>query len=271
MPCTLSRKYHSQWSEGHFDATIRPHAERLFEEGRQLFRFDTFGSEAFWGDQLRLHEAVQAVVGVTGFFTAQGHLQSIGFQCALCHSTVNHALALGIGHRLDGFANRDLNVGAIIAAAPTLQPFIDLLQLVDPPMHAAKVRAVLTSWGTGQCDAELLLDGKAFRPDGQSAATMIPHAFGLAGNNNHTWTGAWGTGTYWNAFVGTLELHGTGTFCDPHLENAEQFPIGAAAGLGHEQTAPAQDQITRNLPALHFYQLALPAPTLFEIDPQPQA
>jgi hypothetical protein len=197
---------------------------------------------------------------VTGFFTAQGQLESIGFQCVLCHATVNDSLAPGIGQRLDGFANRDLNVGAIIAAAPTLQPFVDLLQIVDPTIDEAQVRVVLNSWGPGKFDAELILDGKAFRPDGQPAATMIPNAFGLAGHNNHTWTGAWGTVTYWNAFVGNLELHGLGTFFDPRLDNAEQFPIAAAAGFGHVQTAPDQDRITSKLPALHFYQLAIPAP-----------
>jgi hypothetical protein len=299
-----------------FDTTILRHAERLLRRGRQTFRFDTFGSEAFWGDQLRLHEAIQgapfggvgpgisprramalglkvdvealppaviralrtgqlnlddpavtltllelnAVVGLTGRFTAAGHLRSIGIQCALCHSTVNDALAPGIGQRLDGFANRDLDIGTIIAAAPTLQPFVDLLRIVDPTMDAEAVRAVLTSWGPGKFDAELLLDGKVFRPDGQSAATLIPNAFGLAGHNNHTWTGAWGTVTYWNAFVGILEMHGTGTFFDPRLDNADQFPIAAAAGFGHVQTAPDQDRITRTLPALHFYQLAIPAP-----------
>jgi hypothetical protein len=101
---------------------------------------------------------------------------------------------------------------------------------------------------------------------------MIPNAFGLAGHNNHTWTGAWGTVTYWNAFVGALELHGVGTFFDPRLDNADQFPIAAAAGFGRVQTAPAQDQITSKLPALHFYQLALPAPApRLGIDFDPEA
>lgn len=288
----------------------------MFRQGRQTFRFDTFGSETFWGGRLRLHEAIQgaqaggvgrgispkralglglkvdvdalprsliralkrdqldlddpavtltllelqAVVGLTGVFNAQGHLTSVGIQCALCHSTVNDSLAPGIGHRLDGFANRDLNIGAIIAAAPNLQPFVRLLKIVDPTIDAEAVRAVLTSWGPGKFDAELILDGKAFRPDGKSAATLIPNAFGLAGHNNHTWTGSWGTVTYWNAFVGTLEMHGSGTFFDPRLDNAAQYPIAAQAGLGHVQTEPTQDRITRKLPALHFYQLALPAP-----------
>src|SRR6185369_358372 len=125
---------------------------------------------------------LNAVIGVKGFFNDDGTLKSAGIQCALCHSTVDNALAPGIGHRLDGWANRDLNVGAIIALAPNLQPFADLLG-VDQPT----VRTVLRSWGPGRFDASLSVDGKAFRPDGQSAAVLIPPAFGLAGVNMHTW------------------------------------------------------------------------------------
>jgi len=194
-----------------------------------------------------------AVVGVTGFFDAQGHLQSLGIQCALCHSTVDDALAPGIGRRLDGWANRDLNVGAIVALAPNVQPFVDLLGVDD-----ATVRAVLNSWGPGKFDAELFLDGKAFRPDGTSAATLLPPAFGLAGVNLHTWTG-WGSVTHWNAFVANLEMHGQGTFFDPRLRDAEQFPIAASAGFDNVRHEP--DLITPKLAALHVYQLAIPAPT----------
>ncbi|TKB28927.1 MAG: hypothetical protein E5W81_34645, partial [Mesorhizobium sp.] len=72
---------------------------------------------------------------------------------------------------------------------------------------------------------ELNLDGKAFRPDGKTAATLNPPAFGLAGVNNHTWTGAWGTVSYWNAYVGNLEMHGKGVFYDPRLDDAEKYPV----------------------------------------------
>ena len=192
-----------------------------------------------------------AVVGVTGFF--QGNrLASFGIQCALCHSTVDDSVIPGVGRRLDGWANRDLNVGAIVAFAPDLSPFTTLL-VVD----AATVRAVLESWGPGKFDAELVLDGKAFRPDGGSAATLIPPAFGLAGVNLHTWTG-WGSVTHWNAFVANLEMHGSGTFFDPRLDDPVKFPIAAAAGFSNVRNVP--DLITRKLPALHFYQLALRAP-----------
>jgi mono/diheme cytochrome c family protein len=283
-------------------------AQQMFLEGQETFRFDTFGDESFWGDQLRLHEAIEgeafggvgpgvspatalavglkvdvdalprklveqlkrgevdlndpavtlallklnAVVGVTGFFNEDGSLASMGIQCALCHSTVDDSFAPGIGHRLDGWANRDLNVGAIVALAPNLQPFSDLLGVDEDT-----VRVVLNSWGPGKFDAELILDGKAFQPDGSSAATLIPPAFGLAGVNLHTWTG-WGSVPYWNAFVANLEMHGQGTFFDPRLNDAEKFPIAAANGFGN--ISNEVDLITPKLPALHFYQLSIPAP-----------
>jgi hypothetical protein len=277
-------------------------------EGQQTFRFDTFGDEAFWGDTVQLHQAIEgaklggvgpgvspstalavglkvdvdalpqsliqalkqgkvnladpattvtllklnSVVGLTGFFNSQGTLSSIGIQCALCHSTVDNSLAPGIGHRLDGWANRDLNVGAIVSLAPNLQPFASLLGV-----NVATVKTVLGAWGPGKFDAELFLDGKGFRPDGNTAAVLIPPAFGLAGVNLHTWTG-WGSVTYWNAFVANLEMHGKGTFFDPRLDNAAQFPVAAAAGFGSVQNNP--DLITSKLGALQFYQLSLPAP-----------
>jgi hypothetical protein len=184
----------------------------------------------------------------------------------LCHSTVDDSLLPGVGHRLDGWANRDLNIGAIIALAPNLQPFVDLLQVVHPTITAAEVRTVLNSWGPGKFDAQLLLDGKAVNPKtGKSGATLIPPAFGLAGVNNHTWTGAWGTVSYWNAFVANLEMQGKGTFFDPRLSNvtqfpaaATQFPIAVAKGLGTLRNEP--DLISPKLPALHYYQLSIPAP-----------
>src|ERR1051326_4909229 len=291
----------------------------MITEGRNTFRFDTFGDQAFWGSTLRLHEAIEgsqnggvgacltprtalalglkvdasalprtiisaiqqgnvnlddvsvtlellkhnAVVGVIGFFT-NNSLSSVGLTCAVCHSTVNDSVAPGIGQRLDGWANRDLNSGAIIALAPNLQPLIDLLKIVNPSITDAQVRAVLNSWGAGKFDAELILDGKAFQPDGRSAATLIPNAYGLGGFNLHTWTGGWGTVTYWNAFVAVLELHGVGTFFDERLDNTNKFPIAAAARLGHISVGPDDDQVTSKLPALAYYQLSLPAPT-----PQP--
>ena len=205
---------------------------------------------------------LNAVVGVKGTFNDAGNLKAVGITCALCHSTVDDSFAPGIGRRLDGWAARDLNVGAIVALSPNLQPVASLLGVSE-----ATVRAVLQSWGPGKFDAELFLDGKAFNPqqvtDGVvtgtnvSGATLIPPAFGLVGVNLHTWTG-WGSVTHWNAFVANLEMHGQGTFYDPRLNDASKFPIAAANGFGNVRSNP--DLITAKLPALHFYQLAIPAP-----------
>lgn len=162
-------------------------------------------------------------------------------------------MAPGIGHRLDGWPNRDLNVGAIVALAPDLSAIQHLLGV-----DRKTVDTVLHSWGPGKFDAELNLDGKAFRPDGKSSATLIPAAFGLAGVNLHTYTG-WGTVTYWNAYVANLEMHGIGVFSDARLDNASQFPIAARTNQGHVTHTP--DLITPKLAALHDYQLSLPAPT----------
>jgi hypothetical protein len=195
---------------------------------------------------------VNAVVGVTGSFDSGHRLVSMGIQCALCHSTVDDSFALGIGRRLDGWANRDLNVGAIVALAPDLSFFTNLLGVND-----ATVRAVLNSWGPGKFDAALALDGKAFRPDGASGATLIPPAFGLAGVNLHTSTG-WGSVTHWNGLVANLEMHGKGTFYDPRLGDFGKFPVAAANVFGNVRND--EDLITSKLAALHFYQLAIPAP-----------
>lgn len=298
-----------------FDAQISDNASRMLREGRRIFRFDTLGSEAFWGDKLKLHQAVagaagggagaglspgmaltlglkidaaalpddlvqavkdrkvnlndagvtlqllklNAVVGLTGLFQSDGRLRSLGIQCALCHSTVDKSFSTAdipagaIGNRLDGWPNRDINIGAIVALAPDLKAFTDLLGVDE-----AAVKRVLNGWGPGKFDAELILDGKGFRPDGKSAATLMPAAFGLAGVNLHTYTG-WGSVTHWNAMVSNLEMHGQGTFWDPRLNDAARFPIAAKAGFGNMRANP--DLITSKLAALHFYQLSIPPPS----------
>ena len=199
---------------------------------------------------------LNSVIGVTGFFDSApggtGRIKSVGIQCALCHSTVDDSFAPGIGRRLDGWPNRDLNVGGIINFAPDVSPFAIALQVDE-----AAVRTVLNSWGPGKFDAALLLDGKAFRPDGRSGATLIPAAFGLAGVNLHTYTG-WGSVTHWNAFVATLEMGGRGTFYDPRLADANLFPVAARNGFWNVRHSP--DLVTSKLAALQFYQLAIPAP-----------
>jgi hypothetical protein len=197
-----------------------------------------------------------AVVGLTGFFDRRGQqLTSIGIQCALCHSTVDNAFMPGIGHRLDGWPNRDINVGAIAASAPDLGAFADMLQVDE-----ATVKKVLTSWGPGKFDAQLNLDGKTFRPDNKPAATLIPPTFGLAGVNQHTWAGSWGAVSYWTAYEANLAMHGQGKFYDPRLKNAEKYPVAARTAEGAK--SDQNDRITAKLAALQFYQLSLPAPAV---------
>jgi hypothetical protein len=193
-----------------------------------------------------------AVVGLTGFPNDQGGLRAVGIQCALCHSRVDDALAPGVGHRLDGWSNQDLDVGQIVNLSPDLSAVAKLLGVSEDT-----VRQALRSWGPGKFDAELLMDGKAFRPDGATAATLIPPAFGLAGVNLHTFEG-WGSVTHWNAFVANLEMHGQGTFFDPRLDDATRFPVAAANGFGHVRSDP--DLVTPRLADLHLYQLVLAAP-----------
>jgi len=290
------------------DAGWRHSNQSVLAQGRQTFRFDTFGDEAFWGDLLNLDAAIagkanggvgpglspkqalalglkvdvaalpvtlradiaagkvdlndpkvtlallrlNSVVGVKGFFDRSGKLRSVGIQCALCHSTVDNSFAPGIGRRLDTWANRDLNVGAIIGLSPNLQPVASLLHT-----NVATVHKVLNSWGPGKFDAQLFLDGKAFQPNGRSAATVIPPAFGLLGVNLVTTTG-FGSITYWNAFVANLEMHGQGTFFDTRLDNRQQFPIAAENRFGH--TEAKVDRITPKLAALQAYQLSIKAP-----------
>jgi hypothetical protein len=211
---------------------------------------------------------LNAVVGLKGFFEGS-QLTSVGLSCAVCHSMVDDSFAPGIGNRLDGWPNQDLNVGAIVASAPNLAPLEQSLHV-----DTATLKKVLLSRGPGKFDALLDLDGKAFRPDGGAAATRIPSAFGKAGQNLHTWEGGWGTVTYWNAFVANLDMHAQGNFFDPRLDNSAKFPLAAAAGFGHTHPyvgqgvlpVPSQDtglpdQVTAKLGALHAYQIDLPAPT----------
>jgi hypothetical protein len=197
---------------------------------------------------------LNAVVGVKGHFTRSGRMSSIGLTCAVCHSTVNNSVAPGVGRRLDGWPNRDLNVGAIVSAAPNLKPVTDLLGV-----DAATVKKVLAAWGPGKFDAELFLDGKGFRPDGKTSAVLIPPAYGLAGVNLHTYTG-WGSVPYWNAFVAVLEMHGQGDFTDDRLDDAAKFPVAARNRMGHTRVHGVPDRVRAKLPALQAYQLAIAAP-----------
>jgi mono/diheme cytochrome c family protein len=238
-------------------------------EGKQTFRFDTFGDETFWTDSLRMHEVIQtavspqtalsvglkvdadvlppgtletadlsdpattvallklnAVVGLKGTVeTVSGKdtLTHVGITCALCHSTVDDRAAPGIGSRLDGWPNLDLNPGAIIALSPALTP---------------DQKAIYNSWGAGKYDAR-------FNFDGQSDPAVIPPAYGLAGVNSVTYTGDGDRPAYWNRYVAVTQMHGHGSFSEPRLGISVNNP---------------PDVVEAKLPALEAYQLSLAAP-----------
>ena len=247
----------------------------LVAQGRQIFRFDTFGDEAQWTDKLRLHEVVgaavspeaalavglkvdaealppavvqgiqngsidlkkpestiallklDAVVGLKGTVETVGGkdaLTRLGVTCALCHSTVDNSFAPGIGKRLDGWPNRDLNPGAIIALSPALDD--------------AK-KAVYNAWGKGKYDPR-------FNIDGLSKPVVIPPAYGLAGIHSVTFTGDGTEIAYWNRYVAVTQMGGQGTFTEPRLNLSI--------------TNGTTDLVSSKLPALQAYQLSLKAP-----------
>src|SRR5262245_54117526 len=175
--------------------------------------------------------SVDAVVGVKGKIT-NGHLDSIGVTCALCHSTVDNSLTQGIGHRQDGWANRDLNVGAIVALSTALSP---------------DQRAAVTSWGKGKFDPRLqAFNGSTFIALNRSTLpVVIPPAYGLQRVGFETVT-ADGPISYWNNYVGVSQMGGHGNFSDDRI----RLTI----------TQPPPDLVTPKLPALRDYQLSLPAP-----------
>jgi len=155
-----------------------------------------------------------------------GHdtLTRVGITCALCHSTVDNSFAPGIGKRLDGWPNRDLNPGAIIALSPAL---------------TAGQKAVYNSWGKGRYDPR-------FNFDGINGPQVIPPAYGLAGVHRITATGDGDDIAYWNRYVGVTQMGGHGTFSEPRT--------------GVIVTNGTDDLISAKLPALQAYQLSLAAP-----------
>ena len=168
---------------------------------------------------------LNAVVGVRGQVQAvngKDSLTRIGITCALCHSTVDDALSMGIGHRKDGWPNRDLNVGAIIALSPMLP---------------ASAKAVYSSWGRGKYDPRFNIDGK-------STPLVLPPAYGLAQVVNETYT-AEGPISYWNAYVAVTQMHGHGNFSDPRL---------------NIHVAQSPDLVTGKLSALRAFQHSIPTP-----------
>jgi hypothetical protein len=165
---------------------------------------------------------------------------------------VDNSFAPGIGKRLDGWPNRDLNVGAIVSLTDNAQPIANMLHVDETTL-----RSVLGAWGPGKFAAVLFMDGKALKPDGSVAANLIPAAFGLKGVNLTTYTG-WGDISYWNAFVGNLEMHGKGTFSDPRLNDPLKYPIAVENQFYNVVNNP--DLITSKLPALKAYQHSIDAP-----------
>jgi cytochrome c553 len=172
---------------------------------------------------------LNAVVGVVGK-VAGSQIKSIGITCALCHSTVDNSLAAGIGRRLDGWAPRNLNVGAILALSPAL----------------AGLKAELNGWGPGKYDPRHhFFDGTNIVPlNTPTLPVVLPSIFGLQGINFETFTGD-GPISYWNSYVGVGQMGGHGNFSDPRL------------GISIAQTP---DLVTPKLPALLAYQLSLKAP-----------
>jgi mono/diheme cytochrome c family protein len=184
-------------------------------------------SPAVTTELLRLN----AVVGVQGKVDETGHLTSVGVTCALCHSTVDNSLTRGIGKRLDGWANLDLNVGAIVALSPALPDAL---------------KAEFRTWGPGKYDPRHhAFDGtNLISLNSPSLPIVIPSIYGLKGVGFETYT-ADGPISYWNAYVGVGQMGGHGSFSDPRL------------GLSITQTP---DLVTSKLPALLDYQLTLRTP-----------
>jgi mono/diheme cytochrome c family protein len=163
-----------------------------------------------------------AVVGLRATFDDEGRISRLGITCALCHSTVDDALLPGIGHRLDGWPNRSLEVGKILAKLP---------------VFTAQQKETLLSWPQGTYDPRFNFDGK-------STPLVLPPAYGLAQVKNETYT-AEGPISYWNAYVAVTQMHGRGNFSDPRLDiNIVQQP----------------DLVTPKLGALREYQHSIPAP-----------
>jgi mono/diheme cytochrome c family protein len=168
---------------------------------------------------------LNAVVGLRGVITTvngKDNLTRLGITCALCHSTVDNSFSKGIGHRKDGWPNRDLNVGAIIALSPAITPV---------------QKAVYNSWGPGKYDPRFNIDGK-------STPLVLPPAYGLARVRNETYT-AEGPISYWNAYVAVTQMHGHGNFSDPRL------------AIDIRQTP---DMVGPKLASLRAYQHSIEAP-----------
>ena len=172
---------------------------------------------------------LNAVVGLVGKVNARGFLTQVGTTCALCHSTVDNSFAPGIGRRLDGWPNRDLDVGAIVALSPALTP---------------EQRRVYRSWGPGMYDPRFNIDGK-------NLPVVIPPAFGLRGVDREIYTGD-GPVSYWNEYVAVTQMHGHGRFEDSRIKVSIANP---------------PDLVSSKLRPLRVYQFSLEKPEPGRFDP----
>jgi mono/diheme cytochrome c family protein len=168
--------------------------------------------------------AVVGVIGTVETVDGKDTLTRVGITCASCHSTVDDSFAPGIGKRLDGWANVDLNPGAIIALSPAVP---------------ASTKEVYQSWGKGKYDPR-------FNQDEQNGPAVIPPAYGLLGVNRITATGDGENIAYWNRYVAVTQMGGHGSFMEPRT--------------GVNVSNGADDAVTAKLPALQEYQLSLAAP-----------
>jgi mono/diheme cytochrome c family protein len=163
-----------------------------------------------------------AVVGLKAEVDANGHITKLGVTCALCHSTVDDSVQKGIGKRIDGAPNVDLDVGKIISLSPAI---------------TAEQKKVYSSWGPGKYDPR-------YNQDGKNTPLVIPPAYGLENIERETYT-ADGTVSYWNAYVAVTQMGAQGNFSDPALKiDVKHSP----------------DLVTSKLPALNAYQMSLAAP-----------
>ena len=170
---------------------------------------------------------LNAVIGVKGTVESVGGVDTltrVGITCALCHSTVDNSFMPGIGKRLDGWPNHDLNPGAIIALSPALP---------------ADKKAIYSSWGAGKYDPR-------YNQDGINGPQVIPPAYGLLGINSITATGDGTDIAYWNRYVAVTQMGGHGTFMDSRT--------------GVNVTNGTDDQVSSKLPALQEYQKSIAAP-----------
>ena len=254
------------------DGPTGPSAQ-LLEQGKEIFRFDTFGDEQFWTDTLRMHEVIQQAVtpavalSVGLRVDADALPQAVKDAIAAGQVDLNSTattLALlkldavvGVQGDVQTIDGRDtlVSVGITCALchstvddsfAPGIGSRLDgwantkldpgAIVALSPALTEAQ-RAVYNSWGPGLYDPR-------YNIDGLNTPIVIPPAYGLRGVSMETFT-AEGPVSYWNAYVAVTQMHGQGNFTDSRL------------GI-HIVQEP--DLVTSKLDALREYQLSIAAP-----------